>query len=175
VVYIGECFMQNCIYFLEKDNSIYIKAAGHITAPFCFGLRQRVFNRFDSSEEIVAIYVELSECEYMDSTFMGLLIGFNKKLYSIYKKNVCIIKPSPESISHLEELGLDKVLSFTNEDIAMPENMEIISQKEKVSAEFILKAHENLIEISEDNRKRFKIVQELLSKQIRKNKKNPDN
>jgi anti-anti-sigma factor len=164
--------MQNSIYYLENNNSIYIRASGHITAPICFGLRQRVFSRFEENKEIKAIYADLSECEYMDSTFMGLLIGFNKKLFSLYNKNVCIVKPSAESVAHLEELGLDKVLSFTKENIQFPEDMEIISQKEKVSAEFILKAHENLIEISEDNRKRFKIVQELLSKQIKKNKKN---
>jgi anti-anti-sigma factor len=165
--------MQNSILFLENKNIIFIKAIGHITAPICFGLRQRVFNRFDENNEIKAIYADLSECAYMDSTFMGLLIGFNKKLITIYNKNLCIVKPSRESITHLEELGLDKVLAYTNDEVKFPEDMEIISQKEKVSAEFILKAHENLIEISEDNRKRFKIVQELLSKQIKKNKKNP--
>ncbi len=163
--------MQNSIYYLENDNSIFVKAVGHITAPICFGLRQRVFNRFEETREIKAIYVDLSECEYMDSTFMGLLIGFNKKMSALFSKNVNIIKPSPESVTHLEELGLDKVLVFSGENVAFPADMEVISQKEKVSAEFILKAHENLIEISEDNRKRFKIVQELLSKQIKKTKK----
>jgi anti-anti-sigma factor len=165
--------MQNNIFYIENNNTIYVKAVGHITAPICFGLRQRVFNRFEEKKEIKAIYVDLSECEYMDSTFMGLLIGFNKKLFALNTKNVCILKPSPESINHLGELGLDKILLFSDEKIQFPDDMEVISQKEKVSAEFILKAHENLIEISEDNRKRFKIVQELLSKQIKKTKKNP--
>lgn len=163
--------MQHGIYYTERDNIIYIRAIGHITAPICFGLRQRVFSRFDADNEIRSIYVDLSECEYMDSTFMGLLIGFNKKLNNSRHANITITKPSAESISHLEELGLDKVLEFTNDAVAFPADMELISQKEKISAEFILKAHENLIEISEDNRKRFKIVQELLSKQIKKNKK----
>jgi anti-anti-sigma factor len=162
--------MQNNIFYFEVNNSIFIKATGHITAPICFGIRQRVFSRFEEDKDIAAIYADLSECEYMDSTFMGLLIGFNKKLLTKYNKNVCIVRPSKESMSHLEELGLDKVLVFTKENIQFPKDMEIISQREKVSAEFILKAHENLIEISEDNRKRFKIVQELLSKQIKKNK-----
>jgi anti-anti-sigma factor len=164
--------MQHGIYYIERDNIIYIRAVGHVTAPICFGLRQRVFTRFDSEQGIRLVYVDLSECEYMDSTFMGLLIGFNKKLNATEHKNVCIVRPSAESLSHLEELGLDKVLDYSDEQVNFPKEMELISQKEKISAEFILKAHENLIEISEDNRKRFKIVQELLSKQIKKNKKN---
>jgi hypothetical protein len=105
----------------------------------------------------------------MDSTFMGLLIGFNKKFYNRHKKKMNIIHASEESFSHLAELGLDKILNFVgNEDkgIEFPEKMEIISQKEKITPEFILKAHEELIEVSEDNRARFKLVKEILSKQL---------
>ncbi|MBN2533302.1 MAG: STAS domain-containing protein [Spirochaetales bacterium] len=160
--------MQNSIYYTEKNNIIYIKANGHITAQICFGLRQRVFERLDIMPKITGIYVDLSSCVYMDSTFMGLLIGFNKKFNHLDNKKLSIVHPSPESLSHLSDLGLDEILSYSDEDIPFPDNMEMISQKEKISAEFILKAHENLIEISEDNRKRFKIVKELLTKQIKK-------
>lgn len=159
--------MQNSIYYAERNNIIYIKANGHITAQICFGLRQRVFERLDRIPKITGIYADLSSCAYMDSTFMGLLIGFNKKFSHLKNKKLCIIHPSPESLSHLTDLGLDAILAYCDEDIPFPEDMEMISQKEKISAEFILKAHENLIEISEDNRKRFKIVKELLTKQIK--------
>ena len=70
------------------------------------------------------------------------------------------------------DIGLDRILSYSNKEIPFPENMTIISQKDTISPEFILKAHENLMELSEDNRKQFKIVKELLTKQINKNKKN---
>ena len=160
--------MQNNIYYAEKDYTIYIKANGHITAQICFGLRQRVFERLDRTPKIKAIYTDLSTCEYMDSTFMGLLIGFNKKFNHLDNRKLCIINPSPESLSHLTDLGLDDILAYCDEKVPFPEDMEMISQKEKISAEFILKAHENLIEISEDNRNRFKIVKELLTKQIKK-------
>ena len=160
--------MNNSIYYAERKNNIYIRANGHITAQICFGLRQRVFERLEKIPKIKAIYADLSTCEYMDSTFMGLLIGFNKKFNHLENKKLYIIHPSPESLSHLSDLGLDDILGYCDEDIPFPEDMEIISQKEKISAEFILKAHENLIEISEDNRKRFKIVKELLTKQIKK-------
>lgn len=160
--------MQNSIYYAERKNIIYIKANGHITAQICFGLRQRVFERLDRMPKIIEIYTDLSACVYMDSTFMGLLIGFNKKFNHLDNKKLCIIHPSTESLSHLSDLGLDDILSYSDTDIPFPEDMEMISQKEKVSAEFILKAHENLIEISDDNRKRFRIIKELLTKQIKK-------
>ncbi|MBN2440873.1 MAG: STAS domain-containing protein [Spirochaetales bacterium] len=160
--------MQNSIFYAEDDNRIYIKAQGHITAQICFGLRQRVFDRLDAFPKIKGIFADLSTCEYMDSTFMGLLIGFNKKFNHIDNNKLCIIHPSPESLAHLSDLGLDDILAYCNDDMPFPKEMEIISQKEKISAEFILKAHENLIEVSDDNRKRFKIVKELLTKQIKK-------
>ena len=160
--------MQNSLYYAEKDNKIYIKAKGHITAKICFGLRQRVFERLEAIPKIKGIYADLSLCVYMDSTFMGLLIGFNKKFCHLDNNKLCIIHPSPESLSHLSDLGLDEILAYSDDDIPFPTDMEMISQKEKISAEFILKAHENLIEVSDDNRKRFKIVKELLTKQIKK-------
>lgn len=162
--------MQNCIYYAENDNIIYIKAKGHITAHICYGLRQKVFDRLTQKPKINNIYTDLSSCEYMDSTFMGLLIGFNKKLFNLFKKKLCIIHPSPESLSYLTDIGLDKILSYSNKEIPFPENMAIISQEDAISPEFILKAHENLMELSEDNRKQFKIVKELLTKQINKNR-----
>lgn len=158
--------MENEILFCEYKNTIYIKARGHITAPICFGLRQRVFNRLEAAPELDAIYSDLSDCHYMDSTFMGLLIGFNKKFNNLYHKRLNIIDPSVESQNHLAELGLDKILNFIYDKIDFPEKMEIISQKEKITPEFILKAHEELIEVSEDNRERFKLVKEILSKQL---------
>ncbi|MBN1698685.1 MAG: STAS domain-containing protein [Spirochaetales bacterium] len=164
--------MKNSIFYTENNNKLFIKAKGHITAQICFGLRQRVFRRLEEKPEIRDIYVDLSHCEYMDSTFMGLLIGFNKKFYNLYRRKLCVIHPSQESLSHFADLGLDKILSYSERDITFPESMETISQKEKISPEFILKAHENLIEISEDNRKKFKIVKELLSKQIKEKKGN---
>jgi len=164
--------MRNCIYYAENDNIIYIKAKGHITAQICFGLRQRVFERLTKNPKINNIYTDLSLCEYMDSTFMGLLIGFNKKLLNLFKKKLCIIHPSPESLSYLTDIGLDRILSYSNKEIPFPADMTIISQKDTISPEFILKAHENLMELSEDNRKQFKIVKDLLTKQINKKKNN---
>ncbi|MBN1412471.1 MAG: STAS domain-containing protein [Spirochaetales bacterium] len=158
--------MQNTIFYSEEDNKIFIRAHGHITAPLCYGLRQKVFNRFDINTEINGIYADLSGCDYMDSTFMGLLIGFNKKLEQMYQKQLYIIQPSKESKLHLADLGLDKILAYSEKDMSFPVKMEIVSQKEKVPAEFVLKAHEDLMELTEENRKKFLKVKEMLTKQI---------
>lgn len=160
--------MQNEILFGEQESKLYIKAIGHITAPICFTLRQKVFQRIEDKPEVQEIYADLSECIYMDSTFMGLLIGFNKKFHNIYQKKLWIIHPSSQSRNHLADLGLDKLLKYSDDKVDMPEKMEVISQKEKMSPEFILKAHEELIEVSEDNKQRFKLVKEILSKQLDK-------
>lgn len=159
--------MQNEIYYLEKDNQLYIKASGHITANICFGLRQKVFARIEHQPEIKAIYTDLSQCEYMDSTFMGLLIGFNKKLFNHYHKKLCVIHPSKESLEHLADLGLDKILTYCKVEVQFPEKMDLISQKDNLPPEFILKAHEDLIEISDENKSRFKLVKDILSKKFK--------
>ncbi|MBN2738653.1 MAG: STAS domain-containing protein [Spirochaetales bacterium] len=159
--------MQNEIYYIEKDNQLFIKASGHITANICFGLRQKVFSRIEHQPMVTAIYADLSECEYMDSTFMGLLIGFNKKLLSQLHKKLCVIHPSKESQEHLTDLGLDKILGYCNTEVDFPDKMDLISQKDSLPPEFVLKAHEDLIEISEENKSRFKLVKDILAKKLR--------
>ena len=159
--------MQNEIYYSEKDNQLFIKASGHITASICFGLRQKVFTRIEHQPEVLAIYADLSQCEYMDSTFMGLLIGFNKKLFNHTHTKLEVLHPSKESQDHLADLGLDKILNYSNNQVNFPENMDLISEKENLSPEFILKAHEDLIEISDDNKNRFQLVKDILEKKIK--------
>ena len=85
--------MEEALLFAERDNKVYIRAFGHITAAACGTLKARIFERFESSPSPDNLYVDLSSCEYMDSTFMGLLVGFNKRLLR------CAERPSSVGIA----------------------------------------------------------------------------
>jgi anti-anti-sigma factor len=158
------------IQYKEEEEIIYIKAEGHITANNCYILRKRLFNRLDREPPVKEIYADLSDCLYMDSTFIGILIGINKKFKNSCGKKINIVCPSTECCKLFEGLGISKLLHMEETNITLPQEMEIISQQHKPSTDMLLNAHENLIETSDENKKKFKLLKEILERKLKKEK-----
>ncbi len=153
---------EESLFYKESDDIIFLRAEGHITASLCSDLKKTVLNRFDETPPVKHFFIDLSHCDYMDSTFMGLLVGFNKKLSITAAQKVEIVNPSEPCKKLLKGLGIQKLLSYIDEEIAMPLDMVQISKTAKATAEFILKAHEELINLSIINRRRFAALQSVL-------------
>jgi anti-anti-sigma factor len=158
--------VENAVYYKERDNVIYVKAYGHVNANLCTGLRTRVFDRFESGEPLSMIYVDLSECDYMDSTFMGLLVGFNKRLMKTGGLKLTIVRPTDECKNLLSLLGILNLATVSELPVELPPNMLDVSKEDSAPAEMLLNAHENLMEISEENRKKFELLHNILSQQV---------
>jgi len=161
--------LEEALFFGETPQGLYIKALGHITAGLCSDLKSQIFTRLDKldlpkPEEMV---MDLSACDYMDSTFMGLIVGFNKKFKQLTGKKLEILNPSKECMKLLTSLGIVKLLDISSDsDKIFPQNLEKLSKGEKPTAELLLKAHENLSEISLENEKKFSVLQDILKKQL---------
>ncbi|MBN1798993.1 MAG: STAS domain-containing protein [Spirochaetales bacterium] len=162
--------MKQEIQYKEEDEIIYIKAAGHITANNCYILRKRIFNRLDKDPPVKEIYADLADCSYMDSTFIGILIGINKKFKSSYGKKINIVCPSTECCKLFEGLGITKLLHLEDTSVDLPLNMEIISHHQKPSTTMLLDAHEDLMETSDENKNKFKLLKEILEKKLNQEK-----
>lgn len=147
--------MGEALYYKEIDNTLYIRAEGHVTAALCADLRERVFTRFEAAPAVQATLVDLSACDYMDSTFMGLLVGFNKRLARTASKRLVVVKPTHTARELLSGLGLSSLIDIVDTDLPFPEEMESVFKTKTASADLLLKAHENLMELSEENRKKF--------------------
>ncbi len=154
------------LYYREVEKFLYIRAVGHIRAAICTELRKKVFKRMEEEPTPRGISVDLSQCEYMDSTFMGLLVGFNKLLMEKKGRSIEILNPQPECLELLKGLGVLPLFRVTNEKCILPDDMELVSQAEKAPAEMLLKAHEDLIDISEDNKSKFSALRSILRKNI---------
>ena len=144
--------MKQEIQYKEEEEIIYIKAAGHITANNCHILRKRIFERLDTDPPVKEIYADLADCSYMDSTFIGILIGINKKFKQSCGKKINIVCPSMECCKLFEGLGISKLLHMEDTNVNLPQDMEIISQHRKPSADMLLNAHEELMKISDENK-----------------------
>ncbi len=115
------------------------------------------------------IYLNMSGCEGMDSTFMGVLAGV-----------ACLIKARPQltfQLTHLSKknqdllitLGVNRVLDYhlasdpENPEPGPEPQLELsIETNTKETAETSLEAHQKLADMDAKNRLEFKSVIELL-------------
>jgi anti-anti-sigma factor len=158
--------LEEAIFYKETPDAVFIRTRGHITAALCTDLKAKVFERIDSSQPLSAIHVDLSECAYMDSTFMGLIVGFKKRLQPASGTSVILYRPNPVCMSLLKGIGLTRLVTISDEAIALPPYMENITGSVKASAEFLLDVHENLMEISDENKAKFSVLSKILKDQI---------
>ena len=71
--------MDEALFFKESEGIIFIRAQGYLTASLCPQLKARAFARIEQLPLVKAIYMDLGPCEYMDSTFLGIVVGINKR------------------------------------------------------------------------------------------------
>ncbi len=60
--------------------------------------------------------VDLEACSYLDSTFLGILLGLGLKLKDAGKGLLQIRKASPRNLELLKNLGLDRLISLDGDN-----------------------------------------------------------
>jgi hypothetical protein len=111
--------------------------------------------------------MDLADCIGMDSTFMGVLAGLSGRLKK-KGQTLELINLSEKNAALLATLGVDQVISHYSHSHghALPESLAqslpTAEATKKDLAETALKAHETLVELSEENQSRFKRVIEYL-------------
>ena len=71
------------LLFGKDERGYFITARGNIRANLCFPLREGLLARLDKDRAPPAVFADLSQCDYMDSTFIGLMVAIDKRLKSI--------------------------------------------------------------------------------------------
>ena len=152
------------------DHTVLIRVLGRGSFKVAAPLKQFI-SKISSMRTVLTVVIDLEECIGMDSTFMGVLAGLSGRLG---KSNQVLelINLSSKNAQLLKTLGVDQVLSFyedahghewaAQETEALPTDQ--ASKKEM--AETALQAHEELAQITEENRPRFKRVIELLKEDV---------
>jgi anti-anti-sigma factor len=157
---------------LGRDGrGIFLSARGSIRAPLCAPLREELLGLIEEEQGIPAVYADLSGCRYMDSTFIGLLVAADRRLRKASGGRLHVVRPSAESLDLLRQIGLQEYLLVEDAAIEPPGEMrDLSSGAEKPAAEFVLRVHEALMETSEEARKKFATLKEVLEKKIRAEK-----
>jgi len=139
-------------------------------------------------EGVRRFVVDLEACTYLDSTFLGILLGLGLKLKEAGPNPLHILKASPRNLELLKNLGLDRLITI--EGTPTPsggnrgatngasttllagvaedrlEEMPCPVPTKAEAAPTILEAHENLMQFDPRNVPKFKDVVEFLREDL---------
>ena len=123
---------------------------------------------------IEKIFIDLTECIWLDSTFMGTLamLGLNAQNANI---DVEMVNIDDKNFKLLKELGVSKLFKYNNRksNKSNEEEWETIincpkdqkASQDEVS-DTILEAHKTLMDVDENNISKFHKVVEMVEKDI---------
>ena len=158
--------MENGEVFLScKDGIHYIRAKGN--ASFVCAPPLRELAKKLAAEPFSGLKIDLEECTWMDSTFMGMLamLGLNAKKKGVPAE---ILNASEQNEKLLCGLGLKKVFEFKAGQFTVGDDVPAASNE--ISAEGrarnVLDAHQTLMDIDISNVPKFEKVVEFVKKDI---------
>jgi anti-anti-sigma regulatory factor len=151
----------------EDDRGFFIAALGSVRAVLCYPLRDTLLARLEESSDVPAVFVDLSRCAYMDSTFIGLLVAIDRKLQRGSGGRLHVIDPSPDCLELFRQLGLQDLLLLEYGGVRPPEMKSLDAPSGRPGAEFVLRAHEALMETSEEARRKFSVLRDVLERKLR--------
>lgn len=157
--------MSDTLLLGKSTNRLIIVGTGSLNARNCDEFRKQI-NQLLEDEPLESVHLDLSECTYMDSTFLGVLVGIHKKNRQNRGNGLFVHKPSKPAQEHLESMGIHKILTITSEPLDLPQNLEPCESKKTEHPQDILSAHQHLMDLSPENRKRFAILAQVLENQI---------
>jgi anti-sigma B factor antagonist len=125
------------------------------------------------NQKVDRFVIDLDSCTYLDSTFLGILLGLGLKLKMAGNGLLHILNASPRNIELLKNLGLDRLINIDAKradvnsvpDAAFKEMPCPVPTKAE-AAPTILEAHENLMEFDPRNVPKFKDVVEFLREDL---------
>jgi len=159
--------VDEALFFKAIGDRIYIKATGHVTAVYCPELKSRCFGRFDEKPPVNAVILDLSECDYMDSTFLGLIVGLAKRLKTDTAKKISLAGASETCIGLLRTIGVLRLVDLVDPASDFPANLERVGRGATATAQFLLDTHEELSSLSPENRAKFSALSSLLRESLK--------
>jgi anti-anti-sigma factor len=140
---------------------LFLRAEGEMRAGICFALGEFLGPYLEKVKKKITIMLDLSECTYMDSTFIGFIISLAKKCEKYFPERVEIVNPSPRCEAVLEKLCCMNTLSIVRgRDLPAVTLFELEPPARafgsRMNVELMFRAHKSLSELSEENRRAFK-------------------
>jgi anti-anti-sigma regulatory factor len=120
--------------------------------------------------EPVDLIMDFEECNYMDSTILGLIAKTAISMKKLWNKKIFAIKIPNMIQMSLKSTGVYKLLEVVSVEDEATVEMEELEKKDfqdkRKKAQHILEVHKTLMDLSDENKEVFKNVVELLEKEL---------
>jgi anti-anti-sigma factor len=154
------------------NHTIYIRVQGratHLHGPHLRELAKEMIQRGATRFEL-----DLGLCTYMDSTFLGVLVGISQSLEQAGHPKLALSRIGPRNAELFRTLGVERFFLMENPGTALstlpvaakPLPLELAS--DALWAGTILHAHQVLVEADERNAPRFKELLTFLEEDLGK-------
>ena len=162
--------MEEAVFYKSEGSTIFMRATGHVTALVCPSLKAAVFERLEGVPQVEKVYLDLSDCEYMDSTFLGLIVGTQKRFARLSgpgeRRAMVLCGVNDACIGLLRTIGVLGMVDISEEAFPSTGDLPRLSGENRASARFLLDAHEELSGLSSENRKRFSTLTSVLKSAV---------
>jgi len=152
----------------EYEHTAYIRVRGRATFMLASDFKQYVSLQVETRQR--GVLIDLSECETIDSTFIGTITSLSLKYRKTHPGCVKLFNISTHVREILNTLGLIHILDVVsgneNESVSFSEMTPGDHSRVDV-ARLMLDAHQTLSGVSKENTLEFKNVVEYLQKQIK--------
>ena len=157
----------------EFEGNIFIKLIGNSTMRNSKTLEEYL-NKILTGEK-KDIILDFEECNYMDSTMLGLIAKIALKIKKIWLQEIIAINLDNSILMSIKSTGIDKLLNLIeknvinkkdSEELEELENKDFDSKEEKT--QHILESHKTLVNLNEENKLIFQNVVNLLEKEMEK-------
>lgn len=145
--------------------ALVVKVLGGGTIANSSSVRQFLVTAFDCG--VKNTIFDLSECEYLDSTFMGVLVWAARLAARCPGGSASIVGAHAQVGDTLKAMKLELVLDIREEpaqEHPRLRNLPVVEGPPK--SELIYEAHQELARISPENRKRFARLLEILEAEL---------
>jgi len=153
----------------RNGNLIYIQVVGR-------GSFQNASHVKHFAEEVLkggatGIQVDLKDCTYLDSTFLGTLAGIGIKLRTATSdaSTLQILNATPRNTELIQNLGLDRLFRFEAAPEAVPDatqKLDGTAAGKVETGETMLEAHQTLMQWDARNVAKFKDVVAYLKEDL---------
>jgi anti-anti-sigma factor len=157
---------QGRILAAEHDGAYALKMVGDVRVTLCSTIDDYLAHML-ADENFESVLVDLCEAEGVDSTSLGLLAKLALGTYRRHGFKPVLYSCSPGINRLLESMAFGRIFELRNEQCRDPEDIaEVPAASGDAAAvrEKVIEAHGILMDLSEDNRERFKDLMAVLKK-----------
>jgi anti-anti-sigma factor len=153
-----------------NDDDVIVIVNGDATMKISHILKKFMMDLMDESKGLNRNFkIDLRKCNYMDSTFTGILIILEKHAKKKLDNRFVILNPSNFCYNVLETMGLIPLFKISNEKPDYEKNAVQLKPfyiKKTEEAILMYLAHKELSDVSKENKEEFKDVQKFLKSHI---------